>query len=228
MYVSGGDIDELYVKINRELSMLLDWFRANKLSLNESKTQYMLFTTKPTHNANNTISINNNDVSRVQHFKLLGITIDDKLKWNEHTRVINQRIVRALFAINKVKMCLPKSQLRMLYHAIVYPHLTYGITLWGSAPEIHKIQIKVTQKKIIRIINRSAFDAPSEPIFKSLNILNLDDIYKYTTTRYILQFLSKNLPVLNENLFQVIPDIHNRLTRQNKIYRLHAHRPRTT
>ena len=181
VYVSGRNIDNLYAILNGELKVLLDWFRANILSLNESKTQHMFFGNKPLQNIN-TIELNNNKVCQVQHFKLLGITIDDKLKWNEHINVVNQRVARALFAINKIKKCLPKAHLKMLYHAIVYPHLTYGISLWGAASEVHKSQLKITQKKIIRTINGSNYDAHSEPILKKLKILKQDFYNAIRTT----------------------------------------------
>ena len=39
--------------------------------------------------------------------------IDDKLKWTEHIKVIHQRISRAFYAINKAKIYLSKSNLKM-------------------------------------------------------------------------------------------------------------------
>ena len=43
VYMSGKLINDLYKDKNRELEVLADWFHANKLSLNVSKTKYMLF-----------------------------------------------------------------------------------------------------------------------------------------------------------------------------------------
>ena len=47
--------------MNTELTHITDWFRANKLSLNVSKTNYMLFSSK-TPNHHNNISIDNNKI----------------------------------------------------------------------------------------------------------------------------------------------------------------------
>ena len=41
LYASSDNIVNLYDLINRDLDNLTDWFRANKLSLNTSKTRYM-------------------------------------------------------------------------------------------------------------------------------------------------------------------------------------------
>ena len=44
IYMSGKNKTLLYNRMNEELLILTDWFYANKLSLNTSKTNYMLFT----------------------------------------------------------------------------------------------------------------------------------------------------------------------------------------
>ena len=59
---------------------------------------------------------------------------------------------------------------KMLYHTLVYPHLTYGTTIWGGTHKTHTHKLKIKQKKIIRIINSSTkYDAHSEPIFKHID-----------------------------------------------------------
>ena len=46
LYASADNIPYLYDLINHDMANLTDWFRANKLSLNASKTNYMLFSPK--------------------------------------------------------------------------------------------------------------------------------------------------------------------------------------
>ena len=115
----------------------------------------------------------------------------------------------------------------MLYHSIVYPHLTYGITVWGSAHETHKSKLILTQKKIIRIINGSKYDAHTEPIFKKLNILKLDDIYKLCVAKYCHNYFTSSLPSNILTLFSTISDIHEHATRHNTCHTLKKYKPRT-
>jgi len=115
----------------------------------------------------------------------------------------------------------------MLYHSIVYPHLTYGITLWGSAHQTHKSKLILTQKKLMRIINGSKYDAHSEPIFKKFNILKLDDIYKLYVAKYCHKYFSSMLPSSVSSLFTTVSDIHEHATRRNTCHTLKLHRPRT-
>ena len=81
----------LYHIMNTELTHITDWFRENKLSLNVSKTNHMLFLpTTPSHS--NDIKIDNNAIAQVHITKFLGITIDDELTWNHHIINIQARI----------------------------------------------------------------------------------------------------------------------------------------
>ena len=46
IFCSGSDIVQLSIIISNELDKLNEWFAVNKLSLNLSKTSFMLFTNK--------------------------------------------------------------------------------------------------------------------------------------------------------------------------------------
>ena len=67
-------------KLNDELTKIYDWLAVNKLSLNVSKTKYMIF-----HHPlkvipqNLTIEINNTPIERVKEFCFLGLTINEHL-----------------------------------------------------------------------------------------------------------------------------------------------------
>ena len=65
--------------MNNELLNLTDWFSANKLSLDISKTNYMLFTYHKPQNTNIDLQISNSNTQRTKCAKFLGLYIDDKL-----------------------------------------------------------------------------------------------------------------------------------------------------
>ena len=84
---------ELQRLINDDLTILCDWFKANKLALNETKTKYMIFHNfhnKPPENFN--ITLNNSTLERVEHAKFLDVAIQENLKWNKHTNYTANKI----------------------------------------------------------------------------------------------------------------------------------------
>ena len=99
--------------MNNELLNLTDWFRANKLSLNIYKTNYVLFTYHKQQYINIDLQPSNNNIQRTKGAKFVGLYIDDNLKWDEHINMMKKEISTSFFAINKVKHIMPKDT---LYH----------------------------------------------------------------------------------------------------------------
>lgn len=76
--------------INNELKLVSEWLDLNKLSLNVSKTKFMIF-----HCQNNNIplpklQIKEEQIENVSHFNLLGIELDTNHKWKIHTNKISK------------------------------------------------------------------------------------------------------------------------------------------
>ncbi len=84
--------------VNMELLKVAEWFRANRLSLNVAKTNYILFGTrrKCLSDTNFSISINDNTIERATFTKFLGVYIDQDLIWKQHTAEIAKKYQRAL------------------------------------------------------------------------------------------------------------------------------------
>jgi len=69
--------------MNEELQILNDWFKANKLSLNASKTNYILFRNKNMELNFKTFKllINGSEIILVSKTKFLCILVDEHLEW---------------------------------------------------------------------------------------------------------------------------------------------------
>ena len=112
-----------------ELDNLTDWFCANKLSLNVIKTNYMIFTNANIEQINMKFTITNTTTTQTKYGKFLGVLIDEELKWDEHIKIAKQKINRSFFAINQTEHILQRKHIITLYYSLVYPYLTYKITL---------------------------------------------------------------------------------------------------
>ena len=228
VYYANKSIAALYEIMSQELSCLSDWFRANKLSLNVSKTNYILFSnTDSKLSYLPEITLANQVISKAESVKFLGVHIDEKLKWNIHINIVKQRISRSFFAINKAKHVMNKKHISTLYYSLVYPYLTYGIILWGSAYDTYLSKLIITQKKIIRAITYAPYNAHSEPLFKLLNILKLPDLYKLYASKYMFSVISNSLPCPLLNIFTLAQDTHGHNTRHSKTLKLKVKTTRT-
>ena len=158
--------------INNELEKVNNWLVSNKLSLNAKKTKYMVF-----HKQNKTvmdlnISINNVAISKVTTFNFLGLHLNSNLTWNTHVQEISKKISRVIGLLYKMQLILPRRILLSLYNTMILPHINYCLLSWGKDND----GILKLQKKAVRIISSSEYRAHTEPLFKDLNILRVNDV----------------------------------------------------
>ena len=90
--------------INRDLKLVVQWIRANKLSLNTSKTELVIFKPK-----NKIISkhlnfcISGQKIKPSSRVKYLGIILQDDLHWNSHLTKLRKQLSRSIGLLSKIK-----------------------------------------------------------------------------------------------------------------------------
>ena len=65
----------------------------------------------------------------------------------------------------------------ILIYSLAYSYFQYCILEWGSTYLTQLRRLILLQKRIVRIISKKGFDAHTNPLFKNLMILKLEDIY---------------------------------------------------
>ena len=137
------------------------------------------------------LKIQNLPIEKVYKFKSLGITLDSNLNWNEHVKELSNKLSRINGVLRKLKNILPSYILRTIYNSLFQSHLIYGVTCWGfnSCPRLIKLQ-----KYALRNVAKAKFNAHTEPIFKNLNLLKWEDIFKLSCIKIYYKFHNSSLP----------------------------------
>ena len=106
IYLSSNSTNTLLQHINHDLENLTTWFQCNKLSLNISKTNCMYFSKQTEATKNIDITIANRQITQVTSTKFLGIIIDNKLSWINHTSNVQKKLSSGLYVLNRTKSIL--------------------------------------------------------------------------------------------------------------------------
>ena len=170
IFYSHSNPIELVAKVNQELVHVTDWIKANKLSLNLKKTNYMVYSNTLT-NLPNQITFDGIVVTEVTSTKFFGVTIDKKLCCNVHIDKICKTISRNIGIITKLRYVLPSANLIMLYSTLIIPYLNYGILAWGNACTTLLNRLFLLQKKILRIIGNTGPRSHTNNLFSQNKIL---------------------------------------------------------
>ena len=186
--------------INLELKNITDWLAVNKLSLNVKKTKFMIFHYRQRNISGYIPEIKIGDImiDRVHDFNFLGLTIDENMTWKAHTHKIANKISRSCGIINSLKNILPRTILFTLYNSMILPHLQYSILSWGFNPG----KVSTLQKRAIRLITRSKYNAHTDPLFKKYGLLALEDIFNISVLKFYYKLKKNKLPHYLQNMFE--------------------------
>ena len=91
LLASHQNLNYLCFCIEHDLSIVQDWFKANKLTLNIDKTVMILFTNK-NKAINLEINLNGMPILIVQNTKFLGVWLDSKLYWHTQIDTVQKRL----------------------------------------------------------------------------------------------------------------------------------------
>ena len=180
---SDQNAQNLITQCNSGLTIFHNWSISNKLSINEEKTYCMAITLRSLE-CYNQIRLNGKILEFKNHCKFLGMTIDNKLKFNNHSDYIASKISKSIGVLYRIKDFVPRSILIKLYNTLILPYLSYCISIWGGTCDTHTDQIIKLQKRALRIICNKSFREHTNDLFISCSILKFNDIYRYNLAVY--------------------------------------------
>ena len=222
IYYDSNDLVELEKTVNQELRKLSQWLNINRLALNVGKTNFVIFRANRRIYHNVTLILNRKAIEQKDHVKYLGVLMDEHLNWKNQIANVTKKISRGVGILAKLRSYLDPKLLINIYYCIVFSHLSYGVEAWGSACATDLEQILILQKKAVRILtgNRyfqihgeeAAALPRSEPLFKTLEILKFEDIFKVSIGKFVYSTLAKENPSVFWEWFTYSHLIHNHAT----------------
>ena len=130
---AGDNADNIQLHLSQDLENVHNWLRANKLTLNMTKTEFMLIGSRQrlsTLTESPTFAINDFQVSQVNTAKSLGVTIDDGLEWSGHIEKVTKKVASGIGAIKRIRQLVPQATLQLIYQALLQPHFDYCNIVW--------------------------------------------------------------------------------------------------
>ena len=100
LFIYDSNIENLFQTINEELRKVANWFKANKLSLNISKTKYSLFHStrkrKDIPNILPPLHIDNVPVKREFVTKFLDVYLGENISSKHHISLVSTKVCRSI------------------------------------------------------------------------------------------------------------------------------------
>ena len=222
IFYQCSNLDTLQKTVNFELKKMSLWLNGNRLALNISKTNFVIFAAKNKPLKNVTLLINKKAIEEKDHVKYLGVLIDSQLTFKYHVTAVSKKISRATGLMYRIRRYVDNKTPTMIYNTLVYPFLLYGIPIWGNADNVHLKSILTIQIKAVRLIsNKDSYigdtfvKEPSAPLFKNLKVLTIYDIYNVETLKFVYDSLKKTNPTQFHDYYCYPPNLCNTAANRN-------------
>ena len=169
--LASTDIKHINYCLNHDLSSVYEWLSANKLTLNMTKTEFILiasrqklsqFTESPS------LTINENAIEQVTSAKSLGVYVDQNINWECHIENISKKIACAIGAIKRIRHLTPFNVLIKVYHSPIQPHFDYCSVVWENCNKDLSEKLQRLQNRAARIQTSASYDSNLDDLFRAL------------------------------------------------------------
>ena len=126
---------EIQERLNADLENVHQWLVANKLTLNNHKTEYMIIGSRQRISIIITdlkIELGESVIKRVNKSKTLGIVTDEHLSWNDQIQNVVTKVSKEIGMLRRIRQFVPKSTILRIYNAIVLSHFDYCSLVWDN------------------------------------------------------------------------------------------------
>ena len=201
----SSNLDELEKIMISDLSRLNIWLKANKLSLNIAKTEYMIIGTRQkliTQDLNRiNVRVDDTPIKRVQHTKSLGLIIDDNLQWKNHINAICKKISSGIGALKRVRRFICKDTAEKVYSSLIDPYFNYCSPVWDGLGSQLSSKLQKLQNRTARVIAERSYETPSSNLLQELNWHKLNINRKKHKAILMYKTLNGNMPHYLQEIF---------------------------
>ena len=201
-------------RINFDLKNIVEWLRANRIALNTSKTEIVLFRTprKPITRKMN-FRISGQKIKLKSSAKYVGLIIDEFLNWKTHYTILRSKLERSIGLLAKLRYFVSTNLLRTVYYAIFYSYLRYGCQVWGQNKNVSTNEISALQDKAFRVISFKDRNTAPGLLYNEKKIIRFFNLVMLNNCIFIAEHLNQNLPSPFGGYFSYMADRHQHHTR---------------
>ena len=208
--VANKDLARLEDRLNRSYAEMSLFMANNKLKLNDEKTHLLMMTTGQKHrNLESSITINTSggDINRIQSEKLLGVRIQEDLKWSEYLvrgkdSLANQ-LCKRLGALKMISSTACFKTRLTIANGIFSSKLIYQISLWGGAESYLIDVLQKIQNRAARFVTHRDNYTPVKQLLKECGWLSVRQLEFFHSTVQLHKILTTGSP---EYLFERITE----------------------
>ena len=202
--VSGNNIVDISMKLNRELENVSKYFAAHKLLINAKKTKAMLFHSTNKYMRDNELLIVNDDVyiEQVDLFKYLGVYVDLTLSFKEHVSYAGKKVKQRTGMLWRMRSFINQPLAKQLYLSLILPLFIYCNYVYDGCSKCQSSKLEVLQNNALRPIMNVDCRHSATNLHNVLEIERLDMTRKQAAVCEVHKLLTGQGPQNLRDMFK--------------------------
>ena len=149
-YTVAKFIENLLSTLEDETSAILDWFRINEMKSNDDKCNLIV-----AKNENLSIKLGNELIESCNLVDLLGITIDNELKFNEYVTNMLKKENQKFHALARISKYLSQDKLKLLTKTFIQSQFNYCPLVWMFHDRTLNNKINRLHERALRLVYKT-------------------------------------------------------------------------
>ena len=175
IYTTAHRISQAIRQTQLAINRIVKWTSERGYTFSTTKTKHIIFS-KRINKIENIVPLKlyNENIERVNNFRLLGINFDERLTWKNHIRNLVNSCNGPLALMNHLSHLdwgADRKTLQLLYTTLVQSKTDYGCSLYGTASKTTLKMIDVVRNKGLRLITGAFRSTPINSLHVETNIL---------------------------------------------------------
>ena len=209
LVVRGNSLTELKCNITKEYLVVRNFLINHRLVINDSKTQLMFV--NPDKKEELLVCLGSTTIQHQPAVKILGLTINEDLRWDEHLWKGNNSMLRNIkiksSLVRTLRPFVSRKLLGLVGGSLINSTILYGAPLWGATSAKNKQIIQVAQTRAARSItlswNRVGTIYHRQEILNKINWPNVEQMIVSSTLNLLKKAISRRSSSGLNNLFKI-------------------------
>jgi hypothetical protein len=211
-YPGNSDSEaEAKAELERCLQDIVFWMADQKLKMNNSKTEIIIYGTKQqlAKVQMDSICVGGVDIKCVDSVRDLGVLMDSALSFDQHITKKCQIANHQLHNLNGIRNYLPQKMTETLVHGLLHSHLDFCNALLSGLPNYKIDKFQKLQNRAARIVTKTPFDSEIKPVLRSLHWLPLQARIRFKVLVLVYRCLNGTAPVYLSNMLCIKTSVYS-------------------
>ena len=148
---SNKNVENMMLSLQNKMNTIYSWCKMNKLTINESKTKYMIVSNNHVETIR-TISIAGKTLGRVTQYEYLGMLMEEKLNMDKQIESMYKRANKKLGIMTKIRMFITCETASKIYKTMIRPLIEYVDFVIDSGSKCQISKLDRFQERALRRI----------------------------------------------------------------------------